>query len=667
MLKLLSSFVLLSVFTFPQEVDSLLNQNIQTLPDTSFVEISDTTATSDTNLVFIHNSVLDSINVATSHQTKADSIIPIQGQALTDVSTIINKQTFLFDQYRYTGDLLRSFSLNFVKDYGFIGYPNETFIYGVGNNGISYLQDGVFWNNRYTNSLDLNLIQSENIDSIEIVPSPRGFLYGPYNNPVTVNLITRDFIPPEPYARVRYYEGPDGEAMIDGKFSTMVAKRWNFSFQLTNRSKDETYVNTDLSIWQVNTKLKYLLSNSINLQAYYYYVDKQQGLNDGVDYDSLSRTSNDPNADLYDPIVAPVVSPNQKLDILQHNVGLRTLAKPFDNSQLDLSFYYRYGLDELRDEQDSISISRDVKEKVFGGQINYYQRISSVSLQLLSSYESSTNMDKNLKIQNGFTIDEINENLTLDIFNIGGLFTLYLLDDNFQASAFYRYNSLTTGDYNFGRSGIGIDLNYRLLNKLKFYLGTSSYENYNSQDAGTLEAGAMFYYYNLFIDFKYFDADYNLYKPEIFYGPRTLEVIPTTKVKGLGLVLNYKLWLLLMETNTSYYFNHSRSIPEWQFIGGLYVNDMFFNGNLDLKAGFKFYYTGEFSEGYYTFEGGNIQPAGGVDPTNKLDFNLAGEIKKVAIFYFQWENLFGSQYYITPYYPMPERNIKFGLAWELFN
>jgi hypothetical protein len=450
--------------------------------------------------------------------------------------------------------------------------------------------------------------------------------------------------------------------MIDGKFSAMLAKRWNYSFQLTNRSKDETYKNTELSLWQFNTKLKYFLSNSINLQAYYYYVDKEQGLNGGVDYDSLSRSSDDPNADLYDPIIAPVFSPNQKLDVLQHNVGLRTLAKPFDGSQMDLSIYYRYGLDELRDEQDSINISMDLEEKVFGGQINYYQRISYVSLQLLSSYESNSNIDKNLKSQNGFTFYESDENLTLDIFNIGGLFTLYLLDDNFQASAFYRYNSITTEDYNSGRSGIGIDLNYRLLNKLKFYLGTSSYKNYNSQDAGSFEAGAMFYYYNLFIDFKYFDTDYNLYKPEIFYGPRTLELIPTTKVKSLGLALNYKFWLFLMETNTSYYFNHSRSIPEWQFIGGLYVNDMFFNGNLDLKAGFKFYYTGKLISSEYYYLG-----VTSVEPTNKLDFNLAGEIQKVAIFYFQWENLFGNEYYITPYYPMPVRNIKFGIAWELFN
>jgi len=651
MLKLLSSFVLFSVFTFPQEVDSLLNQNIQTIPDTSFIEINDTTAISDSII---------------TAKVVVDTLAPIQGMPLTDVSTMINKRTFLFDQYRYSGDLFRSFSLNFTKDLGFVGYPNETFIYGVGSSGISYLQDGVFWNNRFTNSLDLNLIQSENIDSIEIVPSPRGFLYGPYNNPVTVNFITRDFIPPVPYARIRYYEGPDGEAMIDGKFSAMVAKRWNYSFQLTNRSKDETYDNTDLSLWQFNTKLKYFLSNSINLQAYYYFVDKQQGLNGGVDYDSLSRSSDDPNADLYDPIFAPVLYPNQKLDITQHNVGLRTLAKPFDNSQLDLSIYYRYGLDELRDEQDSINISRDLEEKVFGGQINYYQRISSISLQLLSSYESNSNMNKNLKSQNGFTFYENNENITLDIFNISGLFTLYLLDDNFQASAFYRYNSITNGDYNSTRSGIGIDLNYRLLNNLKFYLGISSYENYNAQDAGSFEAGALFNYYKLLIDFKYFDTDYNLFEPEIFYGPRTLEVIPTTKVKGLGLVLNYRFWLFLLETNTSYYFEvddeRPINLPDWQFIGGLYVNDFFFDNNLDLKAGFKFYYTGEIKSSDRWWWGSTV-----VEPTNKLDFNLAGEIKNVFIFYFQWENLFGNEYYITPYYPMPVRNIKFGLAWELFN
>jgi Putative porin/TonB-dependent Receptor Plug Domain len=649
MLKLLSSFVLFTAFVFPQEIDSLLNQNTQTIPDTNFVQIDDTTAISDSIL---------------TTKVKSDTLSPIQGMPLTDVSTIINKRTFLFDQYRYTGDLLRSFSLNFVKDYGFIGYPNETFIYGVGNSGISYLQDGVFWNDRYTNPLDLNLIQSENIDSIEIVPSPRGFLYGPYNNPVTVNFITRDFIPPVPYARIRYYEGPDGEAMIDGKFSAMVAKRWNYSFQLTNRSKDETYKNTELSLWQFNTKLKYLLSNSINFQVFYYFVDKEQGLNGGVDYDSLRRSSDDPNADLYNPIAAPVFYPNLKLDILQHNVGLRALVKPFDGSQLDLSIYYRYGLDDRSNSRDSFYFKIDTEIKLYGYNINYSHNLGILTFQLLGDYE---NLDNALN----WVYDNYIDKFTYDRFSFGGLVTARFLNNIIQPSVFYKQNHL--GDENINIDAVGTDVLFSLAENQKLYIGYSLRENiYDDEKIPSLEIGTLYKSSQILFDLKYFSNKY--------YYETSEEAglgFKSQNMKGLGLIFNYKYWLLLLETNTSYYFKvenqyhpdfseHPYDFPEWQFIGGLYVNDIFFDNNLNLKAGFKFYYTSQiYLATRYSSAEGIYQPT--IEPTSKLDFNLAGEIQKVAFFYFQWENLFGNEYYITPYYPMPVRNIKFGIAWELFN
>ncbi|MCL4279734.1 MAG: TonB-dependent receptor plug domain-containing protein, partial [Ignavibacteriaceae bacterium] len=463
---------------------------------------------------------------------------------------------------------MRSFNLNFIKDFGFIGYPNETFIYGVGNSGISYLQDGVFWNNRYTNSLDLNLIQSENIDSIEIVPSPRGFLYGPYNNPVTVNFITRDFIPPVPYARIKYYQGPDGEAMIDGKFSAMIAKRWNYSFQLTNRSKDETYANTDLSLWQFNTKLKYFLSNSVNLQAYYYYVDKEQGLNGGVDYDSLSRSSDDPNADLYDPIFAPVVYPNQKLDIMQHNVGLRTLAKPFDNSQLDLTVYYRYGLDEYRNIRDSLNFGRDYTNKSFGTVINYLQTLSIFTLQVLGDYES-TNSELYWVEDNYLNSD------TFKRFSFGGVLTAAFFNNYIQTSIYYKQNYWDEVDYwdkqEIRLNGIGADIIFLPEYDQSLYVGYSLRESRSEEEnVPAFEIGTRYKNSQLLFDAKYF---YN----EHFYESH-LEIIPPWRfyiqtVKGLGLILNYKFWILLLETNTSYYFEidemRTVNLPEWQFVGGL--------------------------------------------------------------------------------------------------
>ena len=167
------------------------------------------------------------------------------------------------------------------------------------------------------------------------------------------------------------------------------------------------------------------------------------------------------------------------------------------------------------------------------------------------------------------------------------------------------------------------------------------------------------------LDLKYFKRDnFVPYAPELWSLILSGAEIgyPIYSAKGLGINGSYKFWILLVDANGSYYFDQKVSLPQFQFTGGLYVSDIFFNSNLDLKAGFKFYYTGEIQTGWYWLTNDKK-----VQPTNKLDFTLAGEIKKVAIVYFIWENLFDNQYYITPYYPMPERNIRFGLAWELFD
>ncbi|HEY7752002.1 MAG TPA: TonB-dependent receptor plug domain-containing protein, partial [Ignavibacteriaceae bacterium] len=361
MFKQLTAVLFLSSFSVLPQINDSIPSNIVDKTDSLVVSSPDSLHFADTTSTTIT-------------PVKPDTLAPIQGEPLTNVSTIIDHRTILFNDYRYAGDLLRSFPLNFIRDQGFVGQPNETFIYGVGNSGISYLQDGVLVNNRFTNSLNLNHIQSEDIDSIEIIPSPRGFLYGPYNNPVTVNFITRDFVSPQPYTRIKYYEGYFGEAMIDGKFNARIFKRWNFGFQLTNRKFDSTYTNSEFSIWQINTKLKYFLSNSVNISAYYGYVDSRVGLNGGVDVDSISRITDDINSILYEPLRAPVLHPFQKLETLQHNFVLRTLAKLFDNSKLDLSFYYKYGFDEYLN-VPAISL-RNIENKTMGGSILYNQEPS---------------------------------------------------------------------------------------------------------------------------------------------------------------------------------------------------------------------------------------------------------------------------------------------------
>lgn len=660
-------FLLFNSSVLSQTTDTLFN-----VSDSLTVDTLSVIANSDTLFVNDSTKVTDEI-------VKPDSLIPIQGIPLTDASLIINKRTFLFYNYRYAGDFLRSFPLNFIADLGFMGQPNEIFVYGVGAGGISFMEDGVLWNNRFTNALDLNHIQSEDIDSIEIIPSPRGFLYGPYNNPVTINFIMRDFLSPEPYSRIKYYEGPDGEAMFDGKFNAQIAKKWNLSFQLTNRSTDSSFANNEFSIWQVNTKLKYYLSNSINLSAIYSFVDADVGLNGGVDIDSIAKITNDVNSILYDRQAAPVVYPNRGESVINHNFGLRFQAELFDKSNTDMTFYYKIAQNEIKDHNDTLSLSLRNDNKTFGVNLKHYQRVGILSFGLFGLFEKSEGDYEN------FLSPYLNTSVSDWEFTkiSGGLdLSLHLLNDKLVPSVFYKYvnqsryfkqvdddiPTLLT-DKTEGLSGIGTDLKFIINNGMSFYAGASTFQHAefslreNSEYTKTFEFGGKYFGSNLFADLKYFkrsgSADiphYNYHYSPIVYG----------NLSGIGLRLNFNYWKFLIETNTSYYFNADEDqllgVPELQFVGGVFLNGFFFDDNLFLKAGVQFYYTGTNNVPSNVWKEIIV-----VEPSNKIDITVAGEIKGVAIVYFGWENLFSSQYFITPYYPMLERNIRFGLSWELFN
>jgi len=223
-----------------------------------------------------------------------------------------------------------------------------------------------------------------------------------------------------------------------------------------------------------------------------------------------------------------------------------------------------------------------------------------------------------------------------------------------------------------GLSGMGTDLQFIVKNGISFYAGASIFQqaeflsNKNSEDTKTFEFGGKYFGSNLFADLKYFKrsgSSANI--PNYNTQPQHTQVV-FGNLSGIGLRLNVNYWKFLIETNTSYYFNsdkdQSLGVPELQFIGGVFLNGFFFDDNLFLKAGVQFYYTG--TNNVYSNVWKEIIV---VEPSNKIDITVAGEIKGVAIVYFGWENLFDNQYFITPYYPMQERNIRFGLSWELFN
>lgn len=598
---------------------------------------------------------------------KRDSIAPIYSKVLSENSYTITQRDIMQLEYRYTGDYLNLFSLNFIKDLGFPGQPNETFLYGLGNSSISYLVDGISFNERFTNSLNLNLIQSEDVDSIEVLRLPRGFFFGAFPNPVSINFITKDYLPIKPYSRIRYYQGPNRESMIDGKFSLMFTRKLIGSFELTNRIVDSTFINTEYSIWQAKVALKYLLSNEVNIFASYSYNNYDAGYSGGVNLDSIKSLTSNINSVLYDFRTAPVFYPNGELKTTTHLPRLKVLSKPLEWLVSEASFFY------LLNRTEQNSYSREYREnKTFGFNLRNDADFNPLKLQVIVDYEN-TNLFSSLfyidkQIDSAYYISSSND---LNVFSFSSILSSSFGNGKFIPSIFYKLsNARVSPDaslQNYGSggtsSGLGIDLNINVMDNLNFYIGYSVIKKTDLQNNTSFlfETGAKFNQQNFSSEIKYFinNYSYGFYTGGIFF-----DYFSFGDLSGIGADLKFNYWKILIESNSSFYFSSGdklNGVPDIQTRNGIYFNSLLFQDNLYLKTGFLFTYTG--NNNVFTFENGLIE----VPSSYKLDFTLAGEIQKTAVIYFLWQNLLGNDYFMTPYYPMPGRSLRFGVAWELFN
>ena len=645
MRSLLSLLFFFYAIAFSQSIDSLKTPHSLKSLDTAKIIQRDSLA------------VVDSLKIKS--KLKPDTLVSIYQKPIDAQSYFIDRREIDFMDYRYSGDLLKSFNLNYLNDYGTIGQPNETYLYGIGNNGISYFEDGIMQNNRLQNIFDLNNIQTEDIDSIEVAPLPRGFLYGSFTNPVSVNFISRDFIPAKPYTRIKFYQGPNGEAMIDGIFNEKVFNKFNIFFDFTNRKLDSSYANTSFSSWQLKLKIKYYLNNKINIQGTYGFENSTVGLNGGVNVDSLIRSNENVNSTLYNDILAPVNFNAGGQDYKFHYFNLRLLSNYFDNSTTDLNLYYKFDNTQLSQSDDTLFYKTVNKNKIYGVSLKQDYRKDLFDFQLNGIYEVST-IKYYYLTDSTYNYYPVNYN----DFSASAVVSLHLLDSSLVPSIFYKISNESGNNYspesNGEYSGIGADIAYKTSDQLRFYLGYSNFKTgAESNYSQSFEAGMTSTIGNLFADLKLFKRkDLHLDSPYSFLNYIN-QINPD--LTGIGANINLMIWKFLLETQTSYYTTENSSellylFPKINFTGSVYYRNILFNNNLNLKTGFT-----------YSFMGKQNSSFGEINSNWNLDFTLAGEIQKVAMVYFTWENLFDNTYYIIPYYPMFRRGIRFGISWELFN
>lgn len=654
--------------------------------------------------------IADSIRLKGGKDTssvKKDALkAPVPLRARTYLSddaegSLIGRNTLYLTDYKSISDFFPHIPYGFTQSLGSAGLPDEVMLYGSGLGKVSYMDDGISINNRLFNSYDLTNFQSERIDSIEVYPAAKGFLFSPLNDYASVNFISRDRIKEKQYSRLRFYQGANREGFIDFIFNMPAARNLYFTGQVTNNSVRDRYKNSEAGGWRASARLRYNLSEKINLIGDYRHVFTETKLNGGLNGDSIKALyPGSWETYLYDEKLEDFVNfTNRGVKTLSNAFSIRMLADFIEGSRTDISAYFNTGLNEFRqnDTLDSavpdaypgmVSIHRNNRYTARGVLVKQDFHLGVFDLKILLNYENNR-LDAPL-------LSSSKEN---DFFSAGAALSANLLDSTFRPSLFAK--SLTYNSVNY--PGMGADINFALNKKLFIYAGYSFFKKPygvfeeaglsvagigGEQEINVFEASLRFRSAGADIRAGYFAAANKNYAVPVIVSSSGGEefragYFSTAEriVEGINLRGSYKFFKVLASFNFSAYFGKKEELvntPPYTLDAGIYYVDTLFNRNLDLKAGFNFKYYGKQNFLFYDFErmassqylrtvSSSLRPVEKTADVFRIDLFVAGRVQESAIVYFTWENILNTNYFIIPYYPGMGRNIRFGISWEFLD
>lgn len=672
-MRFLPFFILFSTMIFSQGSEPVKGDSTKNIPSIS----------ADTNRV--PRSPRDSVVV--------DTLVPVYQIPLQGALYEYNTEYLKYLNYRNGATLFSQFPVAYDRSMGFLGLPSEITFYGEGQGRISFLEDGIEVNNRITNTLYFDNIQESYIQKLSLYPSYMGFLYGNKPNQMTLSITGRDFISGAPYSRIKYFEGPVGEGYIDVQFNQTIRNRFVIFTEITNQKVDDGFRNSDLSLWKGKINLKYIASKFLNLSAGYNYVQSSLGLNGGVNYDSAitlaasipGRTIDDV---LYDDRAAPVNFLNRYEKNTSSRLNLKAFGYFAGKGYFEGAIYHQTNTNEFRQNEDSSATNPnrlliDRKFSVTGASFRTTFDTKYFAADVHANYESVTEESFWFDSSSGVFVPSGNR--VKNSFSAGGIVTGKL--GGFALSGFGKLfiyqNEIYSG---FGGEGKAEFADYFQFRGGISYLSSfeQDYNYVNAKTSVTRLEGELGYADGVvFIKILGWAANSDrtpigTFMPTIDPAATYLNyTITDAENFAFGAVLNtdYKIGPFTFFAALRY--NHKKMkdwdkyiLPIFNSKAGITFRSILFDDALDLKTTLSYSYRTASVATEYNFFTNRVLLTPRLDDvpaSGQLDFAVAGTIQKFATLYFSWENLLGSKYYLSPYYPVLPRNIRFGISWEFLN
>jgi len=586
--------------------------------------------------------------------------------------------------YRYLGGILEQTPGVFARDQHSIGQYNQLNIRGADWRSIAITANGRLMNDPATGVFNLFHFAPEYADRIEFLSGPRAFLYALNASGGAINLVTKNYNSNRPFSKINYTESAYEYQYSDGTFSQNISRKINFTFGFQHQSTDGRFANSAHESWNWRVKLRYNLSRDFNVILSEYYTTTITQLNGGVDIGASGVSQG------LDPLRATVRNAEAKEETDRHDVDLSfvgTLLGDTSNVSM-LTLYYSENLREYRDEQggspsNGVFIKSDHRSTWLGALFTQnfdteFQRFNIGANFETRQIKGSPNLGAHKRTLASLWVKE--EFLLTGLLTVAG-FSRYdhHLGETYLGLGTDATLRPTDGISLFG----GISFSRRLPNYQELYWMDSTVsriEPMTAEKHRQVEVGAVLRPRNVgTFRVAYFHRTVEdairtaLYGSSAIFPGVLFSNAGTVTSNGIEASAGFWVWMLYFEGTGTYLVQQSggatvRDLPKLFGNGGVFFWKTMFNDNLNLKVGFRGKYISssrgqEFNPEVVAYVPGT-GPALGQGST--IDFLMIARIDK-AYLHLTWENLSNTRYFATPYYPVLDRAVHFGVSWQFLD
>ncbi len=647
------------------------------------------------------SAVHDSLKVPRdSTLARSDSVVVVQPDSVarrilpTRVGTLdeglSSQSTLTSDDINWiertsTGDILSTLPGVYVRDQQSPGQYSGITIRGEDWRSVAFLMNGRLMNEPASGTYNLYYFSPEYIERMETVTGVRAFLFGLNATAGAVNLVTKNYLANRPFSKIYFTQGPYNYQFSDGTFAQNITRDFNLSFGFQHQGNDGRFTNSAHDAWNVRTKLRYEPTPGFDIILSEYFTSTKTEMNGGVDVGTQVT------ADAFG-VVAPVLNNDTRERVFRHDLDL-TLRAHFlgdTTNASTLTFYYSHNRREFRDEARS-GASRPVVEadhisSWMGGLFtqtlaNKWQALTlrgnaelrqvegSPTIGRRRNFIGSASAQEELFLPYGFTVAgfaRLDRYLKESYTGIGGD-VRWRFTDNFQLCGGYSLSRRLPTYTELAWSGVAAPKRTTLAEKHRQFGFGVEWDGEHGK-----------------VSITYFQK--TIENPILILTPFTTlsssfppisienagEGVKTT-IGGVEGAFAIRIWRLFLEGTLLFQNEANRKsnealLPEFSARGGVFFRDKLFQDHLDLKAGFQGrvitkHHGATFNPevlAYAMHSGPTIGPA------SSLDFLMIAHIGDAYI-HLLWQNLLDTKYFLTPYYPVEERSVRFGVAWEFVN